>query len=202
VIVFPRYSTTTKFAALTALGLLLPATLASAQQGWPILGSNWGFYGSGNAYRGGGGNGFRTRGYSSGSYGLVPAYSFAAPTYTYYSSPTHYPLQGQVVGMTYGALESNRYPMAAEAEGPRAAQITVRVPAGATIWFDDTPTSQTGPLRSFESSPLAPEKEYFYRVKVRWQEGGRDVTRTREVAVHAGDRLNLSFGPGAVAAPW
>jgi uncharacterized protein (TIGR03000 family) len=195
---FRKHLTTAGLAALTAAGLLLPAALARAQQGWPILGSNWGYYGGGS--RGGGGYGFSSRGHSSGYYAPGPAYTVPTPAYTYYSTPRYYAPPSQVVGATYGALESSPYLTAAEAEGPRAVQIVVRVPAAATVWFDDSPTSQTGGLRSFESPPLAPDKEYFYRVKVRWQEGGRDVTRTREVAVHAGDRLNLSFGPSAAAA--
>jgi uncharacterized protein (TIGR03000 family) len=47
----------------------------------------------------------------------------------------------------------------------------------------------------YASPPLDPDTDYFYRVTVRWQEGGQDVTRTRKVEVHASDRLNITFGP-------
>jgi len=70
----------------------------------------------------------------------------------------------------------------------------VRLPLGAVIWFNNTQMPQTGALRSFASPPLEPGKDYSYQVKVSWHEGGRDVTHTRNVTVHAGDRLNLAFG--------
>src|SRR5262249_32174422 len=89
---------------------------------------------------------------------------------------------------------------AVEVEGPRPVQIDVRVPADAVLWFDDSPTSQTGTSRRFVSPPLNPGKEYSYRIKGRWKENGQDVTSTREVAVHAGDQLHLTFGPKAVEA--
>jgi uncharacterized protein (TIGR03000 family) len=170
----------------------------------------------GSWYSGTDGYGRSTSGWSSG-YGGGSSYSgsiyystptyYASPTPTYwspsyystptyaYSTPTYYPAPGQVPSTTYAAPESNSYLTAAEVKGPRAAQIDVHLPAGATIWFDDNPTSQTGVLRHFESPPLAPDTDYSYRVTVRWQEGGQDVTRTRKVEVHAGDRLNLTFGP-------
>jgi uncharacterized protein (TIGR03000 family) len=169
-IMFRKYLTTAGFAVLAAAGLLLPAEPAWAQQGWPINGSNWDTRGGSGGYRGGS-YGFRNGGYSSGYYA-------PAPTYAYYSTPMY-------------------YQTAAEVKGPRAAEIAVSLPAGATISFDDKPTSQTGDVRHFVSPPLETDRNYVYLVKVRWQEGGRDITRTREVEVHAGDRLNLAFGPTA-----
>ena len=143
-------------------------------------------YGGGSSYRG-------STYYSTPSYYASPTYTYSSPTY--YSTPTYYPPPGPVLRMTYAAPESVSYLTAAEAKGPRAAQIDVRLPADAKIWFDDTPTSQTGVLRHFESPPLDSDTDYFYRVTVRWQEGGQVVTRTRKVEVHAGDRLNITFGP-------
>jgi uncharacterized protein (TIGR03000 family) len=175
-IMFRKYLTTAGFAALAAAGLLLPAEPAWAQQGWPINGSNWDTRGGGG-YRGGG-YGFRSRGYSSGYFSPGPAYTYPAPTYAYYSTSMY-------------------YETAVEVKGPRAAEIAVSLPKGATISFDDKPTSQTGDLRRFVSPPLEADRNYIYLLKVRWQENGRDVTRTREVEVHAGDRLNLAFGPTA-----
>jgi uncharacterized protein (TIGR03000 family) len=197
-IVFRKYLKTAGVAALVAAGLLLPAAPAGAQQGWPINGDNWGSRGGSGSYRGGGGGyGYSSPGYSSGYYAPGPAYTYSTPTYTY-STPTYYPPLGQVLSVTSAAPESSYYLTAAEVEGPRAIQIDMHLPADAKVWFDDAPTSQTGALRRFVSPPLDPDKDYFYQVKVRWQEDGRDVTRTRKVEVHAGDRLNLSFGPIAV----
>jgi uncharacterized protein (TIGR03000 family) len=74
-----------------------------------------------------------------------------------------------------------------------ATMIAVRVPADAEIWFDGKKTSQTGPVRYFETPPLEPGREYSYEIRARWNENGRQVERTRHVTVHPGDRLALNF---------
>jgi uncharacterized protein (TIGR03000 family) len=54
-------------------------------------------------------------------------------------------------------------------------------------------TTQSGARRAFVSPPLAPGREYVYDVTAKWQEGGREVVRTRRITVHAGDVINLNF---------
>jgi uncharacterized protein (TIGR03000 family) len=83
------------------------------------------------------------------------------------------------------------------AEADNAAVIDVRLPAGAVVLFGKQKTSSTGPERRFVSPPLTPGKEYVDEVTARWQEGGRQVTRTRSLPVRAGDRLSIAFGPQA-----
>ena len=150
--------------------LALAAGPAAAQwvgQGWPIVNS-----------RGGGSSSPSYSGsYSPGYTVYGPGPFYAAPSYSYGSfSPE------QTAGY-YGP---------ATADG--AAVIEVRLPPGALVLFDGKKTTSTGPERRFVSPSLAPGKEYVYEVTVRWQEGGRDVTRTRSLPVHAGERLNIAFG--------
>jgi uncharacterized protein (TIGR03000 family) len=185
--------TTATGAALAAAGLLLPAAPARAQQGWPLLGDRWGYYGGGRSSFGGSGY---SSGYSRGYYAPGPQYSFPSTAYSF-ASPVYYPPLGSAPGVSYAAPASSPYLTAAEVENPRAAQVHVRLPAGAEIWFNDTRMPQTGAVRHFVSPPLDSDEDYSYQVKVRWREGGRTVTRTRTVEVHAGDRLNLAFGPSA-----
>jgi uncharacterized protein (TIGR03000 family) len=64
--------------------------------------------------------------------------------------------------------------------------IEVRVPAGAEVWFDGTKTSQSGDVRHFVSPPLAAGHRYTYHIRARWTENGREVTRSRELAVVPG----------------
>jgi uncharacterized protein (TIGR03000 family) len=111
-------------------------------------------------------------------YAGAPVYS--APSYTYGSfSP-------EQTAAYYDSVEADR-----------AAVIDVRLPAGALMLFDGHKTTSTGPERRFVSPPLTPGKEYVYEVTVRWQEGGRQVTRTRSLPVRAGERQNIAFGPEA-----
>jgi uncharacterized protein (TIGR03000 family) len=181
--------------ALAVGAWLLSASPAGAQnQGYSV----W-------LHRNDGGGGWSSAGrarWQSGGFSVPQsaAYYSSAPAYGYSMSGYYSAPIGPVPGVTYIIPESNSYLTLAEVEGRRAMQIDVRVPAGATIWFDEAPTTQTGSLRRFVSPLLDPDTDYVYRVKVRWQEGGRNVTRTREVTVHAGDRLNLSFRPSAATA--
>jgi uncharacterized protein (TIGR03000 family) len=73
------------------------------------------------------------------------------------------------------------------------AHVTVKGPADAEIWFDDTKMMETGPVREFYSPPLARGRDYSYQVRLRWQQDGRTVTRTREVFVTAGSHVTVDF---------
>jgi uncharacterized protein (TIGR03000 family) len=86
----------------------------------------------------------------------------------------------------YGALTT-------PAAGKQPVQINVSVPAGAQITFNGTKTTSGGALRAFVSPPVAAGRDYVYDITAKWQQGGRQVTRTQHITVHAGDVINLSF---------
>ena len=71
--------------------------------------------------------------------------------------------------------------------------IRLHVPSDARIWIEDAAMSQSGADRSFVSPPLTPGYDYTYHIRVRWDENGQAVERSREVKVHAGDRINLTI---------
>jgi uncharacterized protein (TIGR03000 family) len=73
------------------------------------------------------------------------------------------------------------------------AHITIKVPAGAEIWFDDTKMTETGPVRQFYTPPLERGREYSYQVRLRWQQEGRPLTQTHEVVVTAGSHIIVDF---------
>jgi uncharacterized protein (TIGR03000 family) len=115
----------------------------------------------------------RERGYES-SY-----YAPTAPTYqSFYYAP--------VTPVTYQSF----YP---GSQGNRNVMIHMRVPESAQVWFDGRPTTRQGADREYMSPPLSPGRDYRYRVRVQWLEGGRPVTEVRDVTVHAGDRIDLNF---------
>jgi len=91
-------------------------------------------------------------------------------------------------------------PPAAAPAPTGSAQIQVDVPASARVYFDGTPTTQTGPSRDYVTSGLTPGVPYRYTVRVEWQEGGRTVERSRTVSFMAGARVHLDFIPATVAA--
>ena len=74
-----------------------------------------------------------------------------------------------------------------------SAIITVRVPAGAEVWFNGAKTHRTGTTRVFESPPLERGTPYAYLVKARWREGGKEVVRSLQVPVSAGSKNTADF---------
>ena len=98
-------------------------------------------------------------------------YPYAAPSYTSYTA--YYPQEQSV--------DAN------------AVTLRMQVPSDARIWVEDAAMSQSGADHTFVSPPLAPGYEYTYHIRVQWDEDGKAVERSREVKVHAGDRINLTI---------
>ena len=49
---------------------------------------------------------------------------------------------------------------------------------------------------------MDPGQEYTYTIQAQWTENGREMKQTKQVTVHAGDRVTVEFRePGAKAAP-
>jgi uncharacterized protein (TIGR03000 family) len=84
-------------------------------------------------------------------------------------------------------------PVSAAAPADALAHVTVKVPADARVWFENTPTTSTGPVRQFDSPPLAPGGRYTYSVRAAWTENGHEVTQTQQVGVSAGARVEVDF---------
>jgi uncharacterized protein (TIGR03000 family) len=133
----------------------------------------------------------------------APSYSYDGyaadtyvPNYPSYTAPDYY--GSSVAPNYYGSYtapegSSAGYYGAQSAAVDNTAHIVVRMPADAKLWFENDLTTQTGTERHFDSPPLTPGKEFSYNVRAQWREGNQDVTRSREVLVHAGDRVTVDF---------
>jgi uncharacterized protein (TIGR03000 family) len=76
----------------------------------------------------------------------------------------------------------------------RTALIDVFLPADATLSFQDEPTTETGPVREFQSPPLEPGRTYTYDIRASWRGGdGQQVARKQRVTVRAGDHVDVDF---------
>jgi len=181
-------------------------------------GGGGGFHGGG--FRGSGfrGSGFHNGGFHRGfnggfgGYGYYPSYGdYGYSPYYYnnyaYDSPSSTSEPGY-----YGAYgdETSSYPDSyysvtpptsnyqygyspAPAGADASAQLTVRVPANAEIWVNGSKTTSTGPVRQYQSPPLAPGKQYAYDLSARWTENGREVTQKQTVDVSPGAHVNVAF---------
>lgn len=74
------------------------------------------------------------------------------------------------------------------------AQILVRVPKGARVYFDNEPTTQGGEIRLYESPPLSVGSEFWYKVRAEINSGHEVQTETKRVAVVAGQMTQVDFG--------
>jgi len=74
------------------------------------------------------------------------------------------------------------------------ADVTVRLPADAKLYFEGIPMELTGADRHFVTPPLTPGRNYQYEVRAVWSDNqGHEVVQDRKVLVHAGDRLTVDF---------
>jgi uncharacterized protein (TIGR03000 family) len=146
---------------------------------------------------------YSSYGYGTGYYGDT----YASPGYVDYGT---YPVTPDTYSYFAPATDyQSYYPPTTTATGPKAtapasgtgAMIRVRVPdANAALWFQGTETTQRGTDRTFESPPLAPDHAYTYDIRARWNDDGRPVEETRQVRVHAGDRVTVDFNAAPPAA--
>jgi uncharacterized protein (TIGR03000 family) len=147
-----------------------------------------------------------------GSYNYYPYSSY----YPYYGSTGYYsPAYGSepdlgsdsavlpLVSESYVPATPS-YSNAVQAPADRPAHVTVRVPANAEIWVNDSKTTTTGSVREYQTPPLTPGKRYTYEIRARWSDNGQEVTQTQEVEVTAGVPTNVQFPvspKGLAAAP-
>ena len=77
--------------------------------------------------------------------------------------------------------------------GQMPVYIDVVIPPRAEITFENERTTQTGSRRLFISPPIRAGQNYTYHIKAKWTENGREVTRSRTVPVHAGERVMVDL---------
>lgn len=153
--------------------------------------ANWNQYNSGyyNPYYGGYDNryyGYDRSYYNPGGYGRN--WNWADSDYSYDNSG--YYTDGNS-NYTYGAQRGQR------GMPHNAALIQMIVAANAELWINGERQQQTGAVRSVMTPTLEdPDKEYAYEVRMRWNEGGRTVDKTRRITFKAGDRLMVDMSRG------
>jgi len=174
-------------AAVAALGLTAWPAQAQMISRWgnPVISFGQTPYYANDAGHGNipGGNGFTP------GYGYYPGNNIPGTTYPWLTGPNVPDYHNYPHGLPLAALQ----PPPPPAIDPAAALVTMRVPDGADIWVLGVKTRQQGELRTFITPPLVGGRIFTYDVQVRWKDGGRDVTRTREINVRCGDRLTVDF---------
>src|SRR5262249_29968432 len=162
-----------------------------AHYGGYHYGRSHGHYGYRYSYPYYGGYGYYP--YSYGSYGYsYPSYDGSIPTYDSGYAGSYG--DGATSAVPSAGDYQAFYPPATDtAPSDTSAHVTVTVPAGAQVWFDDHPTTTTGSVRRFDSPALKPGSHYSYEVRARWNENGHEVTQTQKVGVAAGAHVDVKF---------
>jgi uncharacterized protein (TIGR03000 family) len=168
-----------------------------------------GAYSYGGGYRGGYHGGYRGGwdGYRGGYYdgygrygdwgrwgGYWPGYGFGLGYYPdYYSyNPPPSSYQSFYPPADTATAPATTNPPSADTGTEVMVRVLVPDPS-ATVWFEGVQTSQRGTERTFESPPLDQGRAYVYHIRARWDQGSRAVDQTRDVRVHAGDRVTVDF---------
>jgi uncharacterized protein (TIGR03000 family) len=114
--------------------------------------------------------------------GLQPSQFTSSPNlYSVYAAPGSVANPGEnVVNVALRPLQTVAY-------------VNVWVPASAELRFEGMSTEPRGSFRHFATPPLIPGREYTYDISASWNENGQPVTRSRHVAIRAGDRLYVDF---------
>jgi uncharacterized protein (TIGR03000 family) len=83
-------------------------------------------------------------------------------------------------------------PMADESKS--SANITIELPANATLYVDGRPISGTGATRRFHTPELPIGQAFYYDMKAEVEVDGQTVTEEIQVIVRGGENLSRSFG--------
>jgi uncharacterized protein (TIGR03000 family) len=73
------------------------------------------------------------------------------------------------------------------------AHIQLLVPENAEVWFQGEKTTLTGSRREFVSPLLTPGGVYTYELRVRWNDNGTVVERSRTLDVRANETITVDF---------
>jgi uncharacterized protein (TIGR03000 family) len=133
-----------------------------------------------------------------GYYGAWPGYDY----YSYDSSPVYpsdpvglgdYGADVGGSGNDYGAYGSSAAIPPSPARATGEAEVTVTLPADATLWAQGKKLSGSGSTRVFHSPPLETGHRYAYDFRASWKENGHTITQTRTVPVTPGAHVQVHF---------
>jgi uncharacterized protein (TIGR03000 family) len=82
---------------------------------------------------------------------------------------------------------------AAMSAAPAVATVTVIVPADADVFFDGSPTDETGTQRIFTTPPLTPGQTFYYDIDAQWAANGQSFDQTRKLTLTAGANVTVDF---------
>ena len=113
---------------------------------------------------------------------VYPSSTYYVPDYSLYTQPL-------MTNTNTSLGMAGTLPVATE----YSARINVKVPDGATVWFDGKKTVQGGTERNFVTPPLDTGKTFSYDLQAAWPQGNRLITQTRKIEFTAGGHTDVDF---------
>jgi uncharacterized protein (TIGR03000 family) len=150
-------------------------------------GCNGGCYGS--YYGGCHGGGYRGGYYGSGCYGSGGYYGDGG--YPYRTMP---PVRTDKGGEKIPPPKKGNGNEEQDLPPPEtSARLTIDVPADATVFIDERPTTTTSSQRTFTTPGLERGYRYYYTVRAEVVRNGVVFTGTQRVSFGAGDQVRVNF---------
>jgi uncharacterized protein (TIGR03000 family) len=134
---------------------------------------------------------------TNAGHGNYPGGPGFIPGYGYYpgAGPGTYPwLDGPGTPFDRRAIRPAP-PLAFDEEGlhSETAQIIVKIPAEAELWFNETKTTQETSYRVFITPPLTSGQPLRYALRARWRLGTAELRRVEEIDVQPGQVHTVDF---------
>jgi uncharacterized protein (TIGR03000 family) len=90
----------------------------------------------------------------------------------------------------------------AAAPAKDVARITVRLPAEAKLFVDNTQCPLTSGTRIFSTPKLEAGKKYFYVLRAEAVQNGQTVVQSQRITMTAGQQVNVNFGSSLNSTAW
>jgi uncharacterized protein (TIGR03000 family) len=117
------------------------------------------------------------------------------------TAPAANPAQPQAPA-AHGSVRPIGHQVAEEtAAGEGRAQVTIVLPAGATLFVDDKPIPAGAGQTAFQTPPLKTGESYYYRMRAEVVRGGRPSREEIQVVVRAGEAVRVAFFDAPVTFP-
>ncbi len=122
----------------------------------------------------------------------TPATATTTPTTT--TPSTGNPFLGGTVSQTPAVPQVPQMPTGpGTLAKPERARISVRVPAGVTLYIDGTRNNRTELVRDFTTPPLPVGQEFAYTMKAEWVRNGQPESQTQRITFRAGEIVTVDF---------
>jgi uncharacterized protein (TIGR03000 family) len=120
--------------------------------------------------------------------------SFGGPNIVLPSVEFSPAVSGTIIHGECHAIPTHDSPTALVQSSPKPASISVELPTGSKLYVDGQLVTGSEKTRSFTTPELSSGQKFFYDMRAEVTLGGEVVKEEIRIVVHAGDKVEKSFG--------